>query len=72
MKAPSVVARPVAEARLLLEEAGVRVASISETAPPGGSPAGPMRVVQERQTEEGVHLVTAASIVLAESYDTNI
>jgi hypothetical protein len=61
---PSVVARPLTEARLLLEEAGVQVLSIVETAPPGGLPKGPMRVVRERWTAEGVHLVAAASIVL--------
>jgi hypothetical protein len=67
-----VIARPLAEARLLLEDAGVQLASIVETAPPGRPPAGPMRIVRERTTDEGVHLVAAASIVLADSDDRNV
>jgi len=57
---------------MLLEDAGVQVASVVETAPPGQPPAGPMRVVRERTTDEGVHLVVAASIVLEGSDDGNV
>ena len=68
----SVIARSLPDARLLLEEAGVRVISITETAPPAGPLPGPMRVVRERRTEEGMHLVAAASIVLGEPDDRNV
>jgi hypothetical protein len=72
VKAPSVIARPLADARLLLDDAGVQVASVVETVPPGRPPTGPMRVVRERTTDEGVHLVAAASIVLADNDDRNV
>jgi len=72
VRVPSVIARPLAEARLLLDDVGVQVVSIVDTAPPGRTPVGPMRVVRERTTDEGVYLVTAASIVLADSDDRNV
>jgi len=66
---PSVIGRPVAEARLVLEEAGAEVVEVSETAPPGGALGGPLRVVRERWGGDGVHLVVAASRGLPERDD---
>lgn len=71
MKRPSVIARPLEEARRLLEEAGARAVEVVETGPPRGGPTGALRVVRERWTGEGVHLVVAASVVLAEEEKQN-
>jgi hypothetical protein len=57
---------------MLLEDAGTQVVGVTETAPTGRPPAGPARVVRERMTEEGVQLVTAASIALGDSDDRNV
>jgi hypothetical protein len=69
MSRPSVLGRCLTEARQLLEAAGVPVTGVAQTKPPGGAPPGPLRVVQERSTSEGVFLVTAASVELAEGED---
>ncbi len=71
MSRPSVLARSVADARRILEAAGVPVLCIEQTAPPGGAPTGPPRVVRERSTPEGVCLVTAASIPRPEGTDSH-
>ena len=72
MRIPSVIARALPEARLLLEEAGVRAISVVETGPPGRPPTGPVRVVRERWREEGVELVSATSVALAENDGTHV
>jgi hypothetical protein len=64
MKAPSVIARPLPEARAILEAAGAKVAAVAETRSPRGAPEGPLRVVRQRVTPEGVELVTTASVPL--------
>lgn len=71
MTGPSVLARTATDARVLLEDAGARLISITETAPPRGAASGPKKVVRERWTPEGAHLVVAASITLAEGDDGN-
>ncbi|NIQ98752.1 MAG: PASTA domain-containing protein, partial [Gemmatimonadales bacterium] len=43
MSVPSVVGRPLSEARAILEAAGVRVTGVKETRPPGGAPSGMVR-----------------------------
>jgi hypothetical protein len=69
MSVPCVLARTLAEARRILQSQGVPVLAIEETAPPHGRPAGPLRVVRQRVTGEGVQLVAAASVPLAEGRD---
>ncbi len=69
MNRPSVIARFPEEARLVLEEAGLAVAAVACTAPPGGGPGGPRRVVRERWAPQGVELVVAASVGLAQGED---
>ena len=64
MKAPSVIARPLPEARAIIEAAGATVAGVVETRSPKGAPGGPLRVVRERVTPEGVELVTTSSVPL--------
>ena len=64
MKAPSVIARHLPEARAILEAAGAKVSGVAETRSPKGAPEGPLRVVRERVTPEGVGLVTTASVPL--------
>ena len=64
MKEPSVIARPLPEARAVLEAAGVKVVAVVETRSPKGAPEGPLRVVRQRATPEGVELVTTASVPL--------
>lgn len=63
------VALPLAEAERLMAEAGVRVVEVTRTAPPGGGPGGPLRVVRERWSAEGVHLVVAAAVPMPEGKD---
>ncbi len=60
----SVVGRPLEEARRLLEAAGVKLLNVLETRSPRGGPTGPLRVVRQRETAEGVVLTTAASAPL--------
>ena len=69
MSSPCVLAHTLPEARRLLAAAGVRLLEIKQTAPPHGGPSGPLRVVRERATSEGVYLVAAASIALDEERD---
>jgi hypothetical protein len=69
MSTPCVLARTLAEARCILESQGVPLLTIEETSPPRGRPAGPLRVVRQRATGEGVYLVAAASVSLAEGKD---
>jgi len=64
MKAPWVIARPLSEARAILEAAGAKVTAVAETRSPKGAPAGPLRVVRQRVSPEGVELVTTASVPL--------
>jgi len=72
MKRPSAIAWPLLEARLLLEEAGAQILTVTGTAPPGGGPEGPLRVVRERWTAEGVSLVAAASLMLSEGEGVHV
>ena len=69
MSHPCVLARRLDDAQRILDTAGVRVLGVERTAPPRGAPSGPPRVVRQRSTSEGVHLVTAASIPAAEGED---
>ena len=71
MKAPSVIARELSEARRMLEDAGVTAAATTRTAPPGEAPSGPLRVVGQRETAEGVELVGAASVSLSGGKDND-
>jgi hypothetical protein len=60
---PSVLARPLAEAERVLREAGVGAVEVRTTSPPGAPrPAGPWRVVRQRDEKWGVQLVVAASV----------
>ena len=62
MSRPDVLGLPVEEAQRLLADAGVPEVTVTETAPPGGrKPAGPWRVVRQRETEHGVELLVAAT-----------
>jgi hypothetical protein len=71
MRTPSLLARPLPEARRLLEAAGVPLVEVKHTAPPRGAPSGPMRVVRQRSASDGVYLVAAASVSLAEGEDSH-
>jgi hypothetical protein len=71
MRAPSVIARELSEARRILEEAGAAGAATRRTAPPGEAPSGPLRVVGQRETAEGVELVVAASVTLSGGKDND-
>ena len=64
MNAPSVIARLLPEARVILEAAGAKVAATAETRSPKGVPGGPRRVGRQRATPEGVELVTTSSVPL--------
>lgn len=64
MSIPCVVARPLAQARRMLEEAGVTVAAVKETAPPRGAPSGPLRVLRQRETDAGLELTAGRSTPL--------
>jgi hypothetical protein len=61
-----VLGLPLAEAERVMAETGVRVVEVTRTAPPGGGPDGPLRVVRERWSAEGVHLVVAATVPMPE------
>lgn len=61
---PSVVGRPLQEAKNQLERAGFKVLAILETRSPRGGPTGPIRVVRQQEIAEGVVLTTAASVPL--------
>jgi hypothetical protein len=74
----SAIALPLAEAKEMLERAGVAVVEVAETRPPEagkppgvapvrcaqGRPRGPLRVVRERYSADGAHLVVAAAVPL--------
>jgi len=60
----SAVGRTLAEAQVLLEQAGVKVLEVVSTQPPGRAPEGPLRVVAERRCADGVRLVVAPSVAL--------
>lgn len=74
MSVRSVIALSLAEAKEMLERAGVAVVEVAETSSPGlapasggraqGRPRGPLRVVRERYSAEGAHLVVAAAVPL--------
>ena len=49
MREPSVIGRLLGEAERMLREAEAPVASIVRTSPPGTPPAGPLRVVRQRE-----------------------
>jgi hypothetical protein len=61
--APSVIGRPLAEAQDILRQAGAAVARVDETRPPRGAPEGPLRVIRQQDTDDGVLLVVAASLM---------
>ena len=67
MNGTSVLGLPLAEAERVMAEAGVRVVEVTRTAPPGGAPEGPLRVVRERRSAEGMHLVVAAAVPMPEA-----
>ena len=71
MKTPLAIARELSEARRVLAEAGVTAAATSRTGPPGKGPSGPLRVVRQRETAEGVELVVAASVALSGGEDND-
>jgi hypothetical protein len=65
----SLIALPLAEAKEMLERAGVAVVEVAETCPPGAQGANlragaPRRVVRERYSAEGAHLIVAAAMAL--------
>ncbi|GEM_PF-2211890 len=65
MRMPSVIGRDQGEAERMLREAEAPVAGMVRTSPPGTPPAGPLRVVRQREAGEGVELVVAASVELS-------
>jgi hypothetical protein len=65
MSAGSVIGRDLSDAQRILQQAGVSAVGVARTAPPGRAPAGPLRVVRQRTTAEGVQLVAAASVPLS-------
>jgi hypothetical protein len=71
MKTPLVIARELSEARRVLAEAEVAAAAPTRTGPPGEAPCGPLRVVRQRETAEGVELVVAASVALSGGEDND-
>jgi hypothetical protein len=71
MKTPLVIARELSEARRVLAEAEVAVTATTRTGPPGEAPSGPLRVVRQRETAEGVELVVAASVALSGGEDND-
>ncbi len=63
MSAPCVVGRLLADATRILAQAGVGEVVIQRTAPPRPlPPAGPPRVVRQRQLTSGVSLLVAATL----------
>jgi len=68
---PSVIGRRLAQAREILERAGVAVVAVEETRPPRAPLEGPRRVVRQRRTDEGLSLVVAASLTLPERNEEN-
>jgi hypothetical protein len=66
MSAPSVIARPLEGAERLLGAAGVVAVGVERTQPPRGGPAGPLRVIRQRETSDGVELVVSPSLPLPE------
>ena len=71
MKTPLVIARELSEASRVLAEAEVAVAGTTRTGPPGEAPSGPLRVVRQGETAEGVELVVAASVALSGGEDND-
>ncbi len=65
MRMPSVIGRHLGEAAIVLGAAKVPVTGVVRTSPPGTPPAGPLRVVLQREAGEGVELVVAASVELS-------
>jgi hypothetical protein len=60
---PCVLGLRLAEAQRRLEEAGIAVVRVTETAPPRGNVlTGPRRVLRQVAVEGGVSLVVAASV----------
>jgi len=66
MSAPSVIAMPLEAAERLLGDAGVVAVRVRRTQPPRGGPAGPLRVIRQRETHDGVELVVSPSAPLPE------
>jgi len=64
MNGPSVIARPLLVAERLLADAGVAAVEVQRTEPPRGGPAGPLRVIRQRETADGIELVVAPSVPL--------
>jgi hypothetical protein len=62
MKRPSLIALPLPEATRALGQAGIGLVEVIHTAPPGGRPGGPERVVRERYSAEGAQLTVADTI----------
>jgi len=66
---PVVVALPLEEAKEVLDALGIAVVEVAETRArdpaPTGAPSGPLRVVRERYSPDGAHLVTARATVVA-------
>ncbi|MBN1459213.1 MAG: hypothetical protein JXA57_06740 [Armatimonadetes bacterium] len=67
MIVPTVVALLLDQAEAVLQQQGVAVASVKQTHPPEPIPVGPLRVIRQRTSPEGVELVAAASIPLLET-----
>ena len=64
MSAPSVIARPLEAAERLLGDAGVAAVRVRRTQPPRGGPSGPLRVIRQRETRDGIELVVSPSVPL--------
>jgi hypothetical protein len=66
-----VIARPLDAAQRLLRQAGVELVEIKQTQPPRGGLKGPLRVIRQRATADGVELVVAASAPLPDGEDSH-
>jgi hypothetical protein len=61
-----VIAMVLDDAERMLREEGVTAVDVIRTQPPRGGPAGPLRVVRQRQTHDGVELMVSPSAPLPE------
>ena len=71
MSVPSVIARPLGAAERLLGDAGVVAVRVDRAHPPRGGPAGPLRVIRQRETRDGIELVVSPSVPLPEKEESH-